>query len=72
MSDRQIGYFSSKTFSGAQAAGTAAAAVASGQQETAIEHIDYRNKLSEIRTIYHREVRKSKCKKPEFLTKNPF
>ena len=43
-------------FSGAQAAGNAAAAVASGQPETAIEHIDYRNKLSEIRTIYHMEV----------------
>ena len=32
------------------------AAVASGQPETAIEHTDYRNKLSEIRTIYHQEV----------------
>ena len=41
---------------GAQAAGNAAAAVASGQPETAIEHTDYRNKLSEIRTIYHQEV----------------
>ena len=41
---------------GAQAAGNAAAAVASGQPETAIEHTDYRNKLTEIRTIYHQEV----------------
>ena len=41
---------------GAQAAGNAAAAVASGQPETAIEHTDYRNKLSEIRSIYHQEV----------------
>ena len=41
---------------GVQAANNAVAAVASGQPETAIEHTDYRNKLSEIRTIYHQEV----------------
>ena len=44
------------SFSGAQAAGNAAMAVASGQPETAIEHIDYRNQLSQIRNIYHLEV----------------
>jgi hypothetical protein len=38
---------------GEQAAGTASEAAASGQPEMAIEHTDYRNKLSEIRTIYH-------------------
>ena len=43
-------------FSGAQAAGNAALAVASGQPETAIEHIDYRSQLSQIRNIYHLEV----------------
>ena len=43
-------------FLGAQAAGNAAAAVASGQPDTAIEHTDYRNKLTEIRILYHQEV----------------
>ena len=38
---------------GARAAGNAAAAVESGQPDTA----DYRNKLTEIRNIYHQEVR---------------
>ena len=46
-------------FLGVQAANNAVAAVASGQPETAIEHTDYRNKLSEIRTIYHQEVYKT-------------
>ena len=38
---------------GAAAAGNVAAAAASGQPDTTIEHIDYRNKLTEIRNIYH-------------------
>merc|ERR1719391_1910577 len=53
---------------GAQAAGNAALAVASGQPETAIEHIDYRNKLSEIRTIYHMELDKYDQACNEFTT----
>merc|ERR1719391_1800645 len=53
---------------GAQAAGNAAAAVAAGQPETAIEHIDYRNKLSEIRTIYHMELDKYDQACNEFTT----
>ena len=30
-----------------------AAAAASGQPDTTIEHVDYRNKLNDIRNIYH-------------------
>ena len=43
---------------GAQAAGVAAEAAASGQPEMAIEHSDYRHKLNEIRSIYHQELEK--------------
>lgn len=53
---------------GAQAAGTAAAAAASGQPETAIEHTDYRNKLNEIRTVYHQELEKYEQACNEFTT----
>ena len=45
-------------FLGAQAAAVASEAAASGQPEMAIEHTDYRNKLTEIRTIYHQELEK--------------
>merc|ERR1711997_1126339 len=53
---------------GVQAANNAVAAVASGQPETAIEHTDYRNKLSEIRTIYHQELDKYEQACNEFTT----
>lgn len=43
---------------GAQAAGLAAEAAASGQPDLAIEHTDYRHKLTEIRSIYHQELEK--------------
>ena len=43
---------------GAQAAGVAAEAAASGLPEMAIEHSDYRHKLNEIRSIYHQELEK--------------
>ncbi len=56
-------------FPGAQAAGNASAAAASGQpNETTIEHTDYRNKLSEIRTIYHQELEKYEQACNEFTT----
>ena len=44
---------------GAAAASNASAATASGQPgETTIEHTDYRNKLAEIRSVYHQELEK--------------
>lgn len=45
---------------GAAAAASAAAAAAAGNSggENAIEHSDYRAKLSQIRTIYHQELEK--------------
>ena len=53
---------------GAQAAGSAAAAVAAGQPETTIEHADYRNKLTEIRAVYHGELEKYEQACAEFTT----
>ena len=53
---------------GAQAAGVASEAAASGQPEMAIEHSDYRNKLNEIRTIYHQELEKYEQACSEFTT----
>ena len=53
---------------GAQAAGTASAAAASGQPDMTIEHADYRNKLAEIRTIYHQELEKYEQACNEFTT----
>ena len=55
-------------FLGAQAAGVASEAAASGQPEMAIEHSDYRNKLNEIRTIYHQELEKYEQACSEFTT----
>ncbi|CAG0923158.1 unnamed protein product, partial [Notodromas monacha] len=43
---------------GANVAANAAAAAASGPPEHAIEHSDYRAKLSQIRQIYHQELEK--------------
>ena len=43
---------------GAGVAANAAAAAASGAPEHAIEHSDYRAKLSQIRQIYHQELEK--------------
>jgi hypothetical protein len=42
---------------GANAATNASAAAASSNEAT-IEHSDYRNKLAQIRTIYHQELEK--------------
>ncbi len=57
------------SYLGAQAAGNASAAAASGQpNETTIEHADYRNKLAEIRTIYHQELDKYEQACNEFTT----
>ncbi len=53
---------------GVEAAGAAAAAAASGQPEMAIEHTDYRNKLNEIRNIYHQELEKYEQACNEFTT----
>ncbi|TRY74856.1 hypothetical protein TCAL_07114 [Tigriopus californicus] len=53
---------------GDQAASTAAAASASGQPETTVEHVDYKNKLSEIRSIYHLEFEKYEQACNEFTT----
>ena len=54
--DSTLSYYC-EIFAGAAAAGNVAAAAASGQPDTTIEHVDYRNKLTEIRNIYH-QVRK--------------
>ena len=56
------------TISGAQAAGVASEAAASGQPEMAIEHSDYRNKLNDIRIIYHQELEKYEQACSEFTT----
>ena len=56
------------SFSGAQAAGLASEAAASGQPEIAVEHSDYRHKLLNIRSIYHQELEKYEQACHEFTT----
>ena len=46
----------------------ASEAAASGQPEIAIEHSDYRSKLSDIRSIYHQELEKYEQACQEFTT----
>lgn len=43
---------------GAGAAANASAAASSGPNDNAIEHSDYRAKLTQIRQIYHQELEK--------------
>jgi hypothetical protein len=57
---RLINYQITIFVTGAAAAGNVAAAAASGQPDTTIEHVDYRNKLTDIRNIYH-QVRTFVC-----------
>jgi len=52
---------------GASAAANATAAAASSNEAT-IEHSDYRNKLAQIRTIYHQELEKYDQACTEFTT----
>ena len=52
---------------GASAAANASAAAASSNEAT-IEHSDYRNKLAQIRTIYHQELEKYDQACSEFTT----
>jgi hypothetical protein len=52
---------------GANAATNASAAAASSNEAT-IEHSDYRNKLAQIRTIYHQELEKYDQACTEFTT----
>ena len=59
-SQRLINYQITFFVTGAAAAGNVAAAAASGQPDTTIEHVDYRNKLTDIRNIYH-QVRTFVC-----------
>lgn len=55
-------------FIGAEAAGVASEAAASGQLEVTIEHADYRQKLGEIRAIYHLEMEKYEQASHEFTS----
>ncbi len=64
-----ISICSNQTFTlGVQAASTASAAAATGHTDTTIEHTDYKNKLAEIRSIYHQELEKYEQACNEFTT----